>query len=235
MDHQYDLIKSHEAIILDTETTGMVEPQVIELAWMAVDHPQSMNCTQSFHSFYKPSKPVELGALSTHNIIEEDYENAPPTSELKLPGGIKYMIGHNIDYDWGALGEPQCLRICTLALSRHIFPDIDAHNQTAMMYHLHDDKKWVREAVKQAHSALHDVDNCSFVLAGLIDELERRGTIIRSWRQLWELSEKARIPTKIGFGKHKGMLIKDLPRDYVSWCLRQTDMDPYFIKALRGL
>lgn len=231
---QQQLIQSAEAIIIDTETTGFVEPEAIEVAWAALDGPQSLNVVQSFHSFYKPSKPIELGALSTHNILEEELQDAPPTTDFRFPGGVEFLIGHNIDFDWKVIGEPDARRICTLALSRWLFPELDAHRQSAMMYHLHEDKKWVKNSVRNAHSALHDVDNCNFVLSGLINELERRGTVVESWDQLWDLSEKARIPTKIGFGKHKGMAIGDLPRDYVGWLLRQTDLDPYLFTALRS-
>jgi exodeoxyribonuclease X len=36
------------------------------------------------------------------------------------------------------------------------------------------------------------------------------------------------------FGKHKGAAIKDIPADYKQWLLKQTDIDPYLVKALRG-
>ena len=42
----------------------------------------------------------------------------------------------------------------------------------------------------------------------------------------------ARIPTVMTFGKHKGMVIKDVPRDYVRWLLGQPDVDPYLRQAL---
>jgi exodeoxyribonuclease X len=49
---------------------------------------------------------------------------------------------------------------------------------------------------------------------------------------LYQMSEIARIPKIITFGKHKGTEIKDLPADYVQWLLRQDDLDPYLVKAL---
>ena len=48
------------------------------------------------------------------------------------------------------------------------------------------------------------------------------------------LSELARIPTVMTFGKHKGTPIKDVPADYKRWLLGQADIDPYLQKALRG-
>ncbi|HBZ18829.1 MAG TPA: DNA polymerase III subunit epsilon, partial [Betaproteobacteria bacterium] len=34
------------------------------------------------------------------------------------------------------------------------------------------------------------------------------------------------------FGKHKGSLLSDMPRDYKEWLLKQGDIDPYLRKAL---
>lgn len=231
---QQQLIPNSGAIIFDTETTGFNDAEIIEAAWIAVDHPANLAFKDGYHERFKPSKPIELGALSTHHILVDELEECRPSSEFALPPGVAYLIGHNVDYDWKVAGEPDVKRICTLALSRWLFPDIDAHSQTAMMYHLFEDHHWVRDAVKNAHSALHDVRNCREVLEQLIGELVSRGHVVPTWEHLWQLSEKARIPTKISFGKHKGMLIKDLPRDYVGWLLRQPDLDLYLLKALRG-
>jgi len=34
------------------------------------------------------------------------------------------------------------------------------------------------------------------------------------------------------FGKHKGLMLADLPGDYKQWLLAQGDIDPYLRKAL---
>jgi exodeoxyribonuclease X len=36
------------------------------------------------------------------------------------------------------------------------------------------------------------------------------------------------------FGKHKGMLLADVPSDYKQWLLTQGDRDPYLRKALEA-
>jgi len=51
---------------------------------------------------------------------------------------------------------------------------------------------------------------------------------------LFLMSEQARIPKKMPFGKHKGTLIKDLPADYIAWYQKQADADPYILKAMKG-
>ena len=51
---------------------------------------------------------------------------------------------------------------------------------------------------------------------------------------LYMMSETARIPKTITFGKYKGTYIDDLPSNYKAWLLRQDDLDPYVRKALKG-
>lgn len=75
-------------------------------------------------------------------------------------------------------------------------------------------------------AALIDVENCHLLLGAI---LERLGGVA-SWEELWQHSERARVP----YGKHKGELIADVPRDYKAWLMRQPDVDPYLMKALRG-
>jgi exodeoxyribonuclease X len=36
------------------------------------------------------------------------------------------------------------------------------------------------------------------------------------------------------FGKHKGMPIAEVPKDYVRWLLNQPDIDPFLRRALQA-
>ena len=56
---------------------------------------------------------------------------------------------------------------------------------------------------------------------------------LTSWGSIWKFSEEARIPDTMPFGKHKGMPIKDVPRDYKEWLKGQPDIDEYLLKALK--
>lgn len=214
-----------KAIIFDTETTGKHEPQIIEAAWIAVESPSNLSGDQ-FEQRYKPSKPIELGAMAVHHIIDEVLVHCPPHTEFKLPNGIEYIIGHNVDYDWEVSGSPQVKRICTLALAREYLPELDSHTQSALIYHFA--KLDAKNLLTHAHSALEDVRNCRFVLEQLLKII---GTV-DSWDDLWQLSEKARIPKIMPFGKHKGEPIANIPNDYKQWLRRQPDIDPYLLVAL---
>ena len=108
------------AIIFDTEATGIVDPVIIEAAWIAVDSLAPVTLGDTFHQRYQPGKPISLGALATHHIMDEELVDCPPAASFRLPDDLQYLIGHNIDFDWQAVGQPDVKRICTLALARRV-------------------------------------------------------------------------------------------------------------------
>ncbi|MCO8166882.1 3'-5' exonuclease [Pseudomonas sp. 21LCFQ02] len=219
------------AYIFDSETTGLNDPQLVEAAWLRLADIGTLEVTHEFLARYKPAKPIELGALATSHILDEELADCPPHDSFALPADIQYLIGHNVDYDWGVIGQPDIKRICTKALSSLLWPTADSHSQSAMIY-LH----YRSEApglLRNAHAALDDVQNCRLLLIKIMDALAARlGRQVASWDELWELSEDARLPRIIRFGKHAGSAIADIPADYKSWLLRQDNIDPYLRKAL---
>jgi exodeoxyribonuclease X len=101
------------AIIVDTETTDIKDPEVIEMAWVEIadvsfERVENIDCDR-----FKPTKPITLGAIATHHILPSDLTYCQPFDLAYLPKST-YLIGHNIDFDWTALGKPPGKRICTI-------------------------------------------------------------------------------------------------------------------------
>lgn len=213
------------AIIFDTETTGKINPIIVEAAWIKVENLNPFKTSEVFSQRFNPGKKIELGALATHHILDEDLIHEPPASEFQLPQFTSYIIGHNIDYDWSVIGNPDIKRICTYALAKFLWPELDSHSQSSIIYFL--DRLNAKQKLQNSHSALKDVENCAFILEVICKELS-----ISSIDALWEKSEIARVPTHINFGKYKGMALADIPSDYKSWLLKQDDIDTYLKKAL---
>lgn len=223
-----------KVIIADTETTNIDEPELVEVAYLLMpETPMGMFQAETapgkeiFCQRYNPGNPIQFGAMAVHHITDEDVVGCPPSSEFRLPEGTSYLVGHNIDFDWNAFGKPDIKRICTLALSRHLWPEVDSHKLLAMIYYL--ESGVARKYGKSAHSAKWDVYFCWYLLWHIVQEAQPE-----SWDALWQLSEFARIPTKMTVGKHKGTPIQDLPRDYIQWFMRQPDVDPYLAKAFHN-
>ena len=216
-----------QAIIFDVEATDKNNAVIIEAASLDVTSLKPFEVGNPWVQRYNPGKPISLGALATHHILDEELVNCPASSSFRLPAGTKYLIGHNIDFDWVAIGSPEVKRICTLALARSLWPDLDSHTQSALLYCF--ERATAREQLRSAHSALADVWICSKIVAQIIDKLHPV-----SLDALWEMSEKARIPTVMPYGKHKGELISQVPTDYKQWLLRQDNVSGYLRKALGG-
>ncbi len=216
-----------KTIIFDTEATGIKEPVLIEAAWLELESLEPFSVENPFTQRYNPGKPITLGALATHHIMDEELVNCPPASSFSLPSDVEYLIGHNVDFDWEVIGKPGVKRICTLALARKLWPNLDSHNQGALLYYL--DRNTAREQLRNAHSALTDVGICAVILDHICQQLN-----VKTIEDLYTESEKARIPTTMPFGKHKGLLLTDLPSDYKQWLLGQGDIDSYLRKALEA-
>ncbi len=219
-----------QVLIFDTETTGITDPVLIEAAGIYIEGSPLDKQENSFIQRYNPGKPISFGAMAIHNILEDDLINCPLSSEFKLDDRVKYLVGHNIDFDWSVIGKPNVKRIDTLVMAREVFPKLDSHSLPALSYALcePDRRKKLRETLKNTHNALVDVNLCLDILRKILTIKNE----LHSWNAIWTFSEEARIPKTMSFGKYKGTLIKDIPDDYRDWLKKQPDIDEYLLKAL---
>ena len=84
-----------------------------------------------------------------------------------------------------------------------------------------------REQLRNAYSAIIDVGICAVILDHICQEPS-----IKTIKNLYAESEKVRTPTTMPFGKHKGMLLADVPSGYKQRLLTQGDIDHHLRKAL---
>ncbi len=220
------------AMILDTETEDL-NGYPIEIAYAPCSFEQGVlviNQGEVFDEYFSCPEPIALGALATHHILETDIAEKPSFDTFKMPQGVQYLIGHNIDYDITAIQKCQpdftVKGICTLALCRMVWPELP-HTLSAMYYHVMDDLELARKHLRHAHNAKADIYFTGVILKTLVEQLG-----IKDMNSLFIMSETARIPKYITFGKHKGTAVKDLDPSYVTWLLRQDDLDPYLRKAI---
>lgn len=226
-----------QAIILDTETHTL-NGLPIEIAYAPIQIEAgklSLNREQMFDQLYSiGDEKLSFAAMAVHHILESDLVDQPDYSTFTLPQDTTYIIGHNIDYDIRAIqtcgvNTSHIKAICTLALARVVWPNAEAHNISALIYMISNGSEKAREMLKGAHRADADIILTANILMHIIYKLN-----VQSIEELFRLSEDARIPRTINFGKHKGTAIEDLPSDYVSWLLRQDELDPYLKKALEN-
>lgn len=219
-----------KACIFDTETTDSEGPlEVIELAWQ--EHCFDGAWSRAFNGRFLPNQPSTFGALATHHILPQELSRCEPSERARsyMPIEVEYWIGHNVDFDWRALGAPPTIkRICTLAMARTLWPSLDSHKLGAMIYFLYGVDERIREIVRGAHGAPADV-----AMTRMLLEVICKKKAIGDYETLYAFSESARVPTQWGFGKFKGLPIRAADRGYANWYARQPDPDPYLLQALR--
>ncbi|NOJ66872.1 MULTISPECIES: putative quorum-sensing-regulated virulence factor [Acinetobacter] len=224
------------AIILDTETHTL-NGYPIEVAYAPIQLQQgkiSLDKSQIFDQFYQVDEPISYAAMAVHHILESDLIDQPHYTSFRLPEETLYIIGHNIDYDIRAIQKcgvdtSHIKAICTLALARLVWPDVEAHNISALIYMISKGSEKARDMIKKAHRADMDIILTANILMHIVHHLQ-----IDSIEALYAASEDARIPRVMSFGKHRGTAIADLPNDYIQWLLRQDELDPYLRKALEN-
>lgn len=224
-------------LILDTEMTGLEDPEVIEAAWMAFPVVEdlaggtdliSLKPDEFFNRMYKPVGEVTTGSMAVHHILPSELEGCAPSTDFRLPPDTGYLIGHSIDVDWFAIGQPDVERICTFAMAQWVFPEAKHYSLGALIYYICGATPQTRTRVRGSHSARADIELTLTLLEKILEQKPQ----IQTWYQLWEYSEECRIPRTCPFRNQKGVPLDELEDDYIDWCLGQHWIDPYLRKGL---
>jgi len=217
-----------------TETTDK-EPstcEVVESAFREFRFDPSDPINPAVRRLYGYTGELKWGAMAAHHILPEEVAGLPTFAKDSFchdVGAIPFWIGHNIDFDWIAVGSPKApRRICTLAMARDLWPNLDSHTLTALVYFTQGASKETRERLRSAHSATADVIFCEEILRVMIAE---KG--ITSFEDLYAYSEEARIPKIMTFGKFRGEPVTNVDRGYANWYRRQENPDSYLLEAFR--
>lgn len=222
-------------IILDTET-HTINGFPIEVAYAPCSFEQGVlgfDQSQLFDEFFSCPEPISYGAMAVHHILEADLADKPSYDTFRLPNHFDCLIGHNINYDIEAIKkcdpEINVKSICTLALARFAWPELETHTLSALFYFVNSDKGKARDYLRNAHSAKYDIWFTYIILKNICLKLG-----IKDMNSLHVLSEQVRTPKSMPFGKHKGIELKKIPKDYIQWVLGQ-ELDPYLRKALEAV
>lgn len=225
-----------KAIILDTET-HTINGYPIEIAYAPCFFKEGaleFDSSRLFDEYFSCPEPIAYGAMAVHHILESDIADKPGYDTFKLPEGVDYIIGHNIGYDIEAIKKcgsyVPSKSICTLALARFAWPELETHTLSALFYFLATDKADARDHLRNAHNAAYDIWFTYIILKNICLKLG-----IKDTNSLYLLSEKVRMPTEMPFGKHKGVPLKQVPKDYIRWLLGSGEIDPYLRKALEAV
>ena len=247
-----------QVFIADTETTGFKDPQACEIGWLHVqdlladfknteiDNPLSVLTDDSYfvgtyEQRFRPTKAIELQASKVTGIYMKDVLRCPSITTFEYPKTVKYMIGHNIAYDWRVFGEPEVKLICTKELAQLVFPKgegLKSHKLTSLVEWLFPEEG--ATLVANAHGALLDCKLVYLLLQKILAKLPQ----VETWEQLSSLCSQGKKSYEeldkpleemkvLPFGKHKGMKFSEVPKDYLKWLQKQDNLSPSLEAAIK--
>jgi DNA polymerase-3 subunit epsilon len=214
-------------VIADTETTGLNGP-ACEIALREIC-PETLEVLDECQSLIDPECEIEAGAMAVHNITQEMVASAPTLDEfLTVPGYLDgrfegrdiVLIAHNASFDIKRLHRIGNIvaSICTLFHARNTIVGETANHKLPTL------REHFGFPVNEAHRAMADVATTHRLLRELMARAGRR-----TLRDFYETQETTvhRWP----FGKHKGMLLMETPKEYLQWFKKQ-DCDANLKKSI---
>ncbi len=211
-------------IYYDTETTGLKaeKDKIIEIAFYDPIR------KKEFVSFINPEMSIPEESKKITGIDDTMVKNAPKFYEI-IDDLLTFceepciLIAHNNDafdihflkaeFERAKRPFPNLKFFDTLKWAKKYRSDLPKHSL-----------QYLREvygiAENQAHRALDDVIVLEQVFSKMLDDLP----IDTAWELLYQRSNFKNIST-MPFGKHKGIPIVKLPKNYVDWLIQSGALD----------
>ncbi len=221
-------------LALDTETTGLKDPEVIEVSGTYLN--DDFTRSDSFSYRFKPNKPIEIASMLKHGITYEDLINEREFS-FSLDEDVEYLIGHNVDFDWINIGKPEVKLIDTLSMSRKLWPNLEQHTLDYLVFYFtpkENYKALIDKFKSSLHSSNFDVKLCLFLLNNIMSSAK-----LNTIEEVYNFSQNSRIIDRLPFGKYKGVELITVPNDYLEWLLNEllqkNDFkDRYIIESINN-
>lgn len=214
-------------IVLDTETTGL-DPATDKVVDIALIQVKGGEIKELYSSLVNPEMPIPPESSAVHHIVDKNVQNAPTIEQVKDKIRPLFadavIVAHNASFD-SSMFPIKRPWICTYRLARHIWPDAKQHTNQYLRYWLGLDIGDV-----SVHRAQGDAWVTAHLLRILLTEYLKNGGI-DDVQELWKYTNAPIMVQKMPFGKHKGVPMNEVPREYLSWALGNlNDMD----EDLRG-
>lgn len=212
--------------VLDCETTGLDEnAQFVELAGLMFNAIDVGEMVTMFEELANPGIPIPPEAKATHHIQEKDLINCRPPADVLADFShtmrdADYWVAHNAPYDRGIIGRVDpgyhsMKWIDTYRCAKAIWPNAPGYSNQVLRY-------WLELDVEvppglYPHRAMYDV----IVTAWILREMLKSKTA----EELYDISKKPILLEVCNLKKYKGVLWKNVPKDYLQWVVKQDFFD----------
>lgn len=218
--------------VIDVETDRFEgdegEAKVIELACVVLtdewgeDEPGDCSWEEEYSSQWLfGGGPITPRARAVHHISDVDIAERIPFDKEWWDSVVAadeptYYAAHNAAFDRTvierAVGDTERPWICTLKCARVAWPDAPAFGNQVLRY-WREIERAVEPASLYPHCALYDATVTSWLLADLIAEFN--GDLER----MVQVSSEPTLLYRCTLPKHRGVLWRDVPKDYLRWIL----------------
>ena len=227
-------------LVADTETTGndTSTDQAIQVA-LALVSIDDLNIYVSGSRLCKPTIPITPGASAIHHMIDEDVQDAPDLitvlkgigAEMKGHGTPNAYVAHNAPFDSAMLPINRAPWLCSLRMSRKLYPDLSSHKNQFLRYAF----RLPVPRDNKGHDAAEDVLTTSLLLQKMLKEVMASPDLPKTLEGLLEWVNAPFLIEKCPMTKHKDKLwsqvVKEDP-DYCVWMLgsdfKDLDADTRF-------
>jgi exodeoxyribonuclease X len=222
-------------IVLDTETSGLDPSKgdtILELAWIVLSNEDNWKPKSFSRMYIQYSGPINPHAQASHHIRSDSLtaehgaypRDAAVQFMLKEIGDDSICVAHNVDFDSKFLPEIKRPWICTFRSAKHVWPNAPGYGNQVLRYWLNINvtSQEILDvapiiAHQHPHQALFDVATTTGILLKMLERYTPE--------QLLHLSRSPVTLKSLNFGKHKGLEINRVPRDYLQWLRRQNNLD----------
>jgi len=234
MSHKEEFLQS--CLVLDTETNSddYKIAEIVESGFVIREN-DSWTIFQDLHRpVDRPIPPkVESICYITNEMVADKptFVESKDTFQSVVNGYVNgYLVAHNYFYDMRVLERHGINTtthkwLCTWRLAKKLFngdPNIEETNLPYLRFAL----KLDIPIDMRCHRAGYDSFMTAKLLEFFIKMMEESGIIDQNLPygpQLTKWLNEPLIYERMPFGKHKGVLMKDVPRSYWEWALRNTD------------
>ncbi len=206
-------------IFLDTETTDIINPRLVQLAYKNATTGDVVN------ELFKPPVPISFGSMATHHITEEMVCQKPvfvgSSWQLELIDLVheSIIVAHNAAFDITTLaneGVGVLQSIDTEQVARHVL-ESDRYALQYLRYAVH------LNVAAQAHDAWGDVLVLEALFQYLKTSVQNRFDLSSDEaiiKKMIELSVTPVLLVTMRFGKHKGKTFVEVveqDKQYLEW------------------
>lgn len=168
--------------VIDVETTGLspANSRIIEIGAVKIEN---LKIREAFRTFINPGRLIPYSITQLTGIEFSDVENAPyfEDAAFEFTNFIddSVLVGHNFQFDFSFLKNelkaagydaPDNYRICTLKISRKLFPELKSKSLDSMRKHFN-----IRHG--NVHRALADALLTAKIFLKIIKTLDEKHPI----------------------------------------------------------